>query len=80
MQSERRAKGDAAPERKGRRTVLVDEEVVECAVYARDRLRAGSHLTGPALVEERECTRFVGPDGVATVDEFGAVVVELKGA
>jgi N-methylhydantoinase A len=79
MQSERRARGDGrAPVAKGRREVLVDEVAVECGVYERDCLLVGNQLAGPALVEERECTLFIGRDSVATVNDFAAVVVDLR--
>jgi 5-oxoprolinase (ATP-hydrolysing)/N-methylhydantoinase A len=41
---------------------------VETAVYDRYALRPGDHLTGPAIVEEREATTVISPGDELTVD------------
>jgi N-methylhydantoinase A len=43
-------------------------------VYARDMLRAGNKIAGPALVEEHASTTVVFPGDALTVDRFGNLV------
>ena len=49
----------------------------ECPVYDRYRLGPGATLTGPAIVEERESTLVVGPQGRLTIDDHLNAIVEL---
>ena len=64
---------------KGSRSVVFgDDGAVECHVYDRYRLAPGEAVRGPAVIEERECTMLVGPRCVATVDPFGAIVMEVQ--
>ncbi len=46
-------------------------------VYARDLLRAGNKIAGPALVEEHASTTVVFPGDTLTVDKFGNLVIEI---
>jgi N-methylhydantoinase A len=48
-------------------------------VYDRYRLAAGARFPGPAIVEERESTVVVGAGAWARVDEWGNIVVDLRG-
>ena len=43
-------------------------------------LAAGLAIPGPAIIEERECTIFVGPDATANVHESGMLIITLEGA
>jgi N-methylhydantoinase A len=45
-------------------------------VYDRYRLVPGKHFTGPAIIEERESTTIVGPDGHCHVDEQWNLLIE----
>jgi N-methylhydantoinase A len=71
--------GDAGDALKGTRPVYFPEAggFVPTAVYARDRLRAGDELTGPAVVEEEGSTLVIGPGARATVVASGNVVVAI---
>ena len=51
---------------------------VETAVYDRYRLRAGSVLDGPALVQERESTLVVAPGMTGEVLPDGSILVHLR--
>jgi N-methylhydantoinase A len=42
----------------------------ETAVYAREALRAGNRLEGPAIVEQYDATTVIPPEWVAEVDEY----------
>jgi N-methylhydantoinase A/oxoprolinase/acetone carboxylase beta subunit len=53
---------------------------VDTPVYDRYTLAAGTSLTGPAIVEERESTTVLPPGVTATVDEYANLIVETKAA
>ena len=46
-------------------------------VYARDALKAGNRIAGPALIEEHASTTVVFPSDKLEVDQFGNLVVEI---
>ena len=50
---------------------------IRTPVYARDLLRAGNKIAGPALVEEHASTTVVFPGDSLTVDTFGNLVIEI---
>ena len=64
---------------KGHRPVFLTEEggFVDCPVLDRYSLEPGSTVDGPAIVEERESTVFVGPDARCAIDEHLNLVMVL---
>jgi N-methylhydantoinase A len=70
---------DPAEAYKGSRQAYFPEcgGFVDCPVYDRYRLAAGSVLPGPALVEERESTLLLLPGDVGQVDHLGNLVIEM---
>ena len=76
------AGGSAERARKGTRRAWVPEGkgFVEVPVYDRYALASGHTFAGPAIVEERESTVVVGAGGLARVDEWGTMIVEVRGA
>jgi N-methylhydantoinase A len=50
---------------------------IDCPVWDRYRLAAGTTLEGPAIVEERESTTVLPPGLAASVDEFANLLVTL---
>jgi N-methylhydantoinase A/oxoprolinase/acetone carboxylase beta subunit len=64
----------------GSRSVYLSDRhgFVDTPIYERRRLGRGTRLEGPALVEERECTTFVGPGASAAVDEWGNLIMEME--
>ena len=50
---------------------------VDCPVYDRYRLRPGSQIQGPAIIEERESTAVIGPQDKASVDQWLNLVFEI---
>ena len=64
---------------KGERSVFLTEanEFVECPVFDRYGLAPGSTISGPAIVEERESTVFVGSEATCTIDEHLNLVMSL---
>jgi N-methylhydantoinase A len=61
---------EGQPEPVARRQVYFDEPAgfVDCPVYARDDLRAGDTLAGPAVVEQMDTTTVIPPRHAARVD------------
>lgn len=49
------------------------------AIYDRVKLPAGATFDGPAIVEQMDSTVVVPPDWRAEVDDFGNIVLRLKG-
>jgi N-methylhydantoinase A/oxoprolinase/acetone carboxylase beta subunit len=67
--------GDSEQARKGERTIRLEGGAVEAPVYARDRLRAGAALAGPALIEASDTTYLVPPGITCRIDHFGNAVL-----
>jgi N-methylhydantoinase A len=66
----------------GRRSVWFADPAapVDCAVYARDRLRIGDVVTGPAVIEEHSSTTLLWPGDEARVAEGEELVVRVGAA
>jgi len=65
--------------RKGMREVYFPQTgFASCAVYDRYSLQPGTHLAGPAVVEERESTIVVGPDARMTVDKHLNLIMDIE--
>jgi N-methylhydantoinase A/oxoprolinase/acetone carboxylase beta subunit len=62
---------------KGHRSVYFEGNWVKCCVYDRYALRAGDALQSPALIEEAECTTFVGANSTIHLDRFENIIVNL---
>jgi N-methylhydantoinase A len=66
---------DAEQARTKTRPVVLEDGRRDVGVYAREQLRAGDTITGPALIEASDTTYLV-PDGIrCTVDRFGSAVL-----
>ena len=79
---ERIARGGRTPlssARSGKRKVYFAELGRSLATpsYAREGLRAGNRIVGPALIEEHASTTVVLPGDRLQVDEFGDLVIEV---
>jgi N-methylhydantoinase A len=68
--------GDAG---KGTRDVWFDDRYVPTPIHDRYRLRPGTRIEGPAIVEERESTTVVGRGATARVAPDGGLIVEVGG-
>jgi N-methylhydantoinase A len=68
-----------AAARKGERPVYLPEHngFMPCSVYDRYLLPVGAVFSGPAVVEERECTVVIGPGAEARVDEEQNLMITL---
>jgi N-methylhydantoinase A len=74
------AEAQASPGRslKGERDVYLADGYVRCPVYERKCLEAGSHLSGPAIVEQAGSTTLIPPGYSARLDMYGSLVVTVS--
>ncbi len=70
---------DATGACKGHRPVYFTETrgFVNTPIYDRYTLGRDSRIPGPAIVEERESTAVIGPQGEAVIDRYANLVVTL---
>ena len=70
---------DAEAARKGTRPVFFVEtrSYVDTPVYDRYALGRGCRIAGPAIIEERESTAVIGPQGQASLDRYANLIVTL---
>ena len=63
---------------KGKRKAYFPEQkqFVECPVYERYRIKPGTTLKGPVILEERESTTIVGVDSEVHVDDRFNLIIE----
>jgi N-methylhydantoinase A len=69
---------DATPARAGERRVWLGGAWAPVPLFARDRLRPGHRLEGPAILEQMDSTTVVPPGWGARVDGFGNLVLEAS--
>lgn len=67
--------GDLSGARSATRPVAFDSAPVDTAIFARERLRAGDVVHGPAVIEEFGSTVPIHPGFVARVDDLANLVV-----
>lgn len=75
---------DASVASKGKRAVYFSEStgqkgIMETTVYDREKLPAGAVFSGPAIIEEPDCTTVIHPAWTAIVDEYGNLGIEHTG-
>ena len=59
------------------RMVWIDEAARACPVFDWSTLGVGTHITGPAIVEEFDSTVWVPPDGSGRIVDDGSILLEL---
>lgn len=76
------AGGDLSQARKGSRPAYshVARALVPHDVFERRLLPVGAEISGPAIVEERECTTIVAPDMRCSVHPSGALIIDAARA
>lgn len=52
---------------------------VDTPIYDGEKLLAGNHIDGPAIIEEVTTTIVICPNDYAKIDKFGNVVIEVNG-
>lgn len=75
------ATDDAESARTGSRQAFfatAAEAPIDVPVYNRERLRAGHHFAGPAIVEQYDSTTVICPEQAATVDAYGNLVITMQ--
>jgi N-methylhydantoinase A len=65
------------PARIGVREIYADGRWQSAAVYARDRLRPGDRIEGPAVVQQVDATAVIEPGAVAIVDKIGNLRIKV---
>ncbi len=65
------------PARIGVRDVYADGRWHSAAVYARDRLRPGHRIQGPAVVQQIDATTVIEPGAVGVVDRIGNLRIKV---
>lgn len=68
---------DAAARRGARPVFFAGSGRVQAHAYARERLKAGNRIAGPALIEEYASTTVVPPGAALEVDAFGHLQIEV---
>lgn len=71
---------DASAAKIGARDVWMPEAggFTPCAVYAREGLKPGNIIEGPAIVEQMDTTTVILPDMQATVDGYLNLILEAR--
>jgi N-methylhydantoinase A len=61
-----------------RRPVWFDDRPIDCPVYQRERLAAGSRFEGPAIVQEYASTTLIGPRDQLEVAPTGELLIRVS--
>jgi N-methylhydantoinase A len=68
-----------ADARRATRRVRMDGETIECPVYQREALDVGLILSGPAVLDQFDCTTVLYPGQTARVDQWKNLIVTMNG-
>jgi N-methylhydantoinase A len=60
---------------RGSRRAWFDGASFDCPIYERERLDVDSSITGPAVLEQLDCTTVIRPGQIARVDEWKNLIV-----
>jgi N-methylhydantoinase A len=63
----------------GTRRVWFDDGWLDTPIYRREHLPAGTHLVGPAVVEQLDATTVIEPGDRVTVDAVGNLEITVGG-
>jgi len=69
---------DAVSVAKGSRNAYIDGRFESVCVYERSKLLAGSHVDGPAIVEQVDSTTLILRGQIGRTDEFGNLMIILE--
>ena len=58
-------------------TLVASKATLKTPAYARDGLKAGNRIAGPALIEEHASTTVLLPGDRMQVDRFGNLLIEV---
>jgi N-methylhydantoinase A len=57
------------------RQVRFDGETISCPVYQREKLDVGLTFSGPAILDQFDCTTVICAGQVARIDEWKNLIV-----
>ncbi|MCC6534390.1 MAG: hydantoinase/oxoprolinase family protein [Burkholderiales bacterium] len=82
MTRKRKSTGDVGAARIGERKVSWHpaRALLATPVYARDKLKAGQSVDGPAILEQMDATTVLAPGERAAVDGYANLIVSFTGA
>jgi N-methylhydantoinase A len=53
---------------------------IECPVYQREKLDVGATFSGPAIVDQLDCTSVIPPGQHVRVDEYRNMIITIGAA
>ncbi len=56
--------------------VIIHGDLVQAKVYSRDKLKAGNHTYGPAIIAEYSSTTVLLPNYFASMDSYGSLCIQ----
>jgi len=62
------------------RDMRFDGKTLSCPVYQREMLDVGARFTGPAVVDQLDCTTVVFPGQHASVDAYKNIIITMGDA
>jgi N-methylhydantoinase A len=62
------------------RKVFLDGSFIDCQIYNREKLLCGNVIHGPAIIEEPHHTTIVAVGQTLTIDKWGNLVIDIRGA
>ena len=60
------------------RKARFDGQMLDCPVYQRELLDVGVTFTGPAVVDQLDCTTIVFPGQTARIDEYRNIIITME--
>jgi len=61
------------------RPARFDGKTVECPVYQREKLDVGATFSGPALVDQLDCTTVIPPGQTVRIDDYRNMIISIGG-
>ncbi len=61
----------------GNKPVVFDQSRMPTKIMARDKLKSGNRIHGPAILVEYSSTIVIPPFASAVVDEYGSIIMEI---
>ncbi len=66
---------DASEAEVAEETIFVDNQDLSAKIYDRNKLKAGNHIPGPAIITEMDSTTLVLPDHIGEIDSYGNILI-----
>ena len=62
------------------RKARFDGETVDCPVYQREGLDVDLEISGPAIIDQLDCTTVIFPGQRARVDDYHNLIIDMRSA